>query len=255
MPHLAANGQELHYQLLGEGSEGDTPCVFAHGLLIDNLSSWYFGAAPVVAATRRAVCYDLRGHGLSSHATEGYDVSTGAADLVALLDALELKEVDLAGQSFGALIALRVALDHPDRIRRLVLCEAPLPPSRLEEMAGVLRADPDELLAMLPDSLREAFTSGKRRALKAAQRLERLLTQTSLVADLQAEGDLPDEVLGRVQQPTLLLYGETSSCRGVGDRLEALIPDARLEALDGGHYLAAERAADVGGLIQEFLDG
>ena len=255
MPHLRANAQELHYQLLGEGGEGDTPCVFAHGLLIDNLSSWYFGAAPVVATSRRAVCYDLRGHGLSAPAELGYDVATGAADLVALLDALELEEVDLAGQSYGALIALRVALDHPQRVRRLVLCEAPLPPSRLEEMAGVLRADPDELLSMLPDSLREAFTSGKRRAMKAAQRLERLLTQTSLVADLQAEGDLSDEVLSLVQQRTLLLYGEASSCRGVGDRLEGLIPDARLEVLDGGHYLAAERAADVGRLIREFLDG
>ena len=68
MPHVAANDQELHFQLLGESGEGDTPCVFAHGLLIDNLSSWYFGAAPVVATKRRAVCYDLRGHGLSSHA-------------------------------------------------------------------------------------------------------------------------------------------------------------------------------------------
>ena len=255
MPHVKANGQELHYQLLGEGCEGDTSCVFAHGLLIDNLSSWYFGAAPVVAAKRRAVCYDLRGHGLSSHAAEGYDVSTGAADLVALLDALELEEVDLAGQSFGALIALRVALEHPDRVRRLVLCEAPLPPSRLEEMAGVLRADPDELLAMLPDSLREAFISGERRALKIARRLERLLGETSLVADLQAESDLPDEVLANVTQRTLLLYGEASSCRGVGDRLAALIPDAQLETLEGGHYLAAERAAEVGGLIKEFLHG
>ncbi len=255
MPHVAANGQELHYQLLGDSSEGDAPCVFAHGLLIDNLSSWYFGAAPVVATEREALCYDLRGHGLSSHAAEGYDVATGAADLVALLDALELKEVDLAGQSFGALIALRVALDHPDRVRRLVLCEAPLPPSRLEEMAGVLRADSDELLAMLPDSLREAFTSGKRRALKAARRLERLLTETSLVTDLEAEADLSDEVLRGVKQRTLLLYGEASSCRGVGDRLAELIPDARLEALDGGHYLAAERAREVGALIKEFLDG
>ena len=73
--------------------------------------------------------------------------------------------------------------------------------------------------------------------------------------DLQAEGDLSDEVLGRVQQQTLLLYGESSSCREVGDRLAGLIPDARLETLDGGHYLAAERAREVGELIQEFLDG
>jgi len=255
VPHITANGLELHHQLLGEGVEGVTPCVFAHGLLIDNLSSWYFGAAPIVATTRPVVCYDLRGHGLSSHAADGYDVSTGAADLVALLDALELKQVDLVGQSWGALISLCVALEHPDRVRRLVLCEAPLPPSRLEEMAGVLSADTDELLEMLPDSLREAFTSGNRRALKLGRRLQRLLTETSLVEDLQAEGDLSDETLSSLTQETLLLYGERSSCLAVGGRLAGLIEGARLETLDGGHYLAAERAPEIGRLIQEFLDG
>ena len=255
MPHVTANGLELHHQLLGEGGEGAIPCVFAHGLLIDNLSSWYFGAAPLVATSRPAICYDLRGHGLSSHAADGYDVATGACDLIALLDALELERVDLAGQSWGALICLRVALEHPERVRRLVLCEAPLPPSRLEEMAGVLSADTDELLRMLPDSLREAFTSGKRRARKAASRLQRLLTETTLVADLQAEGDLSDDTLRDVTQETLLLYGDASSCRSVGDRLAELIPGARLETLAGGHYLALECASDVGQLILEFLDG
>jgi len=255
VPHVVANGLELHHQLLGEGGEGAIPCVFAHGLLIDNLSSWYFGAAPLVATSRPVICYDLRGHGLSSHAADGYDVATGANDLVALLDALELERVDLAGQSWGALICLRVALERPERVRRLVLCEAPLPPSRLEEMAGVLSADTDDLLEMLPESLREAFTSGKRRAIKAASRLQRLLTETSLVADLQAEGDLPDETLGSVTQETLLLYGDASSCRSVGDRLAGLIPCARLETLAGGHYLALERAPEVGRLILEFLDG
>ena len=123
MPHVTANGLELHHQLLGEREEGSTPCVFAHGLLIANLCSWFFGAAPIVATSRPALCYDLRGHGLSSPAADGYDVATGAGDLVALLDALELERVDLAGQSWGALICLRVALAHPERVRRLVLCD------------------------------------------------------------------------------------------------------------------------------------
>ena len=97
MPHVTANGLELHHQLLGEREEGSTPCVFAHGLLIDNLCSWFFGAAPIVATTRHVICYDLRGHGLSAHAADGYDVATCASDLVGLLDALELERVDLVG--------------------------------------------------------------------------------------------------------------------------------------------------------------
>jgi pimeloyl-ACP methyl ester carboxylesterase len=255
VPHAVANGLELHHQLLGAAREGQTPCVFAHGLLIDNLSSWYFGAAPIVATTRQAICYDLRGHGLSTHTPDGHDVATGVADLLALLDSLGLERADLAGQSWGALICLRLALEHPERVRRLVLCEAPLPPSSLEEMTSVLSSDADELLKMLPDSLREAFASGKRRALKTARRLERLLTETTLVADLKAETDLPDETLRSLQHETLLLYGDASSCRGVGDRLATLLPNSRLEVLAGGHYLAAQRAPEVGRLIQEFLDG
>jgi esterase len=255
VPHLTANDQELHHQLLGDATSDATPCVFAHGLLVDNLSSWYFGAAPIVAASRLAVCYDLRGHGLSSHAADGYDVGTGARDLIALLDSLGLQQVDLAGQSWGALICLRVALEHPKRVRRLVLCEAPLPPSSLTEMASVINSDPQALLNMLPESLREAFTGGKRRALKAASRLKRLLTESSLIADLKAEGDIDDELLAALSKETLLLYGDDSSCRPVADRLLELIPHASLKTLPGGHYLAAERASDVGALIKEFLDG
>ena len=255
MPQLSANEQELHYQLLGETTGDATACVFAHGLLVDNLSSWYFGAAPIVSSSRLAVCYDLRGHGLSSHAKDGYGVATGARDLLALLDSLELQQVDLVGQSWGALICLRVALEHPERVRRLVLCEAPLPPSSLSEMASVLSADPQELLGMLPESLREAFSGGKRRAIKAARRLQRLLTESTLVSDLKAEGDIPDERLATLSHETLLLYGEDSSCRPVADRLLSSLPAASLKTLPGGHYLAAERAADVGALIKEFLDG
>ena len=66
---------------------------------------------------------------------------------------------------------------------------------------------------------------------------------------------MTDEELGRVSQETLLLYGERSSCLAVGDRLQGLIHGARLETLEGGHYLAAERAPEVGRLIKEFLDG
>ena len=257
MSFLELNQVRFHVQELGPGAESgeSTPAFMAHGLLVDNLASWYFGAAPRVARDRRVVLYDLRGHGRSEAVPTGYDVATGATDLAALVDATSEGPVHLIGHSYGALVALRCALDHPHLVRSLGLVEAPLPPSRLEEMRSIATSDPKKLLAALPEGLRGALLSGRRRAARARKSLEFLLRESSLVADLAAEEDVADDQLARLDVPVQLIYGERSSCRPVGDRLLAAFPQARLEVLDGGHYLSVERSAEVGEIHAGFLHG
>ena len=257
MSFLELNQVRFHVQELGPGAESgeSTPAFMAHGLLVDNLASWYFGAAPRVARDRRVVLYDLRGHGRSEAVPTGYDVATGATDLAALVDATSEGPVHLIGHSYGALVALRCALDHPHLVRSLGLVEAPLPPSRLEEMRSIATSDPKKLLAALPEGLRGALLSGRRRAARARKSLEFLLRESSLVADLAAEEDVADDQLARLDVPVQLIYGERSSCRPVGDRLLAAFPHARLEVLDGGHYLSVERSAEVGEILAGFLHG
>ncbi len=246
-------------QELGGGSTDKcaeaTPVFMVHGLLVDNLSSWYFGAGPRLAEDRRVVLYDLRGHGRSQAERAGYDVASGAADLSALVGELSSGPVHVVGHSWGALVALRFALDHPDRVVRLGLVEAPLPPSRLEEMRSIAEANPAELLKALPEGLRDSLLSGRRRAAKARKSLQFLLAETSLVADLAAEPDVDDSELNRLACPVQLIYGSQSSCLPVGSRLLGAIPQASLQVLEGGHYLSLERAAEVGEILQEFLRG
>ena len=241
-------------QVLGSNSAGkSTPAVMVHGLLVDNLASWYFGAAPMLAHDREVIVYDLRGHGRSERATGGYDVGTMAEDLRALIEHQGHPTVDLVGHSYGALVALRLALNRPDLVRRLVLVEAPLPPSRLEELRDFLTADPERLLEALPENLRAALLGGKRRAARAARALQFLLAESSLITDLKAEQDIPDSDLAALKLPVLCVYGARSSCRSVGDRLANALPDAELLTLDGGHYLSVEKAAEVGEAIAAFL--
>ncbi|MDP6930055.1 MAG: alpha/beta hydrolase [Planctomycetota bacterium] len=251
MPFLRANGLTFHVQSIGEGS----PVVMLHGLLVDNLASWYFTVAPSLARNRRVVMFDLRGHGKSERARDGYSTVSMAGDLSALLDELQIDTLDLVGHSFGALVALRFALENPDRVRRLVLVEAPLPPSQLEEMVEFVQSGPEKIVQSMPDGMQGALRAGSRRAAKIISALKFLLGESSLVADLQAEGDIPDDELRQIACPVLCFYGKNSSCRSVGDRLTRIIPDTRLIELDGGHYLPLEHGATIGEEIGEFLSG
>lgn len=254
VPYTQVNGVRLHVQELGAPGRHPT-AVLLHGLLVDNLSSWYFTAAPRLARERRVVLYDLRGHGKSERAPAGYDTASLAADLGRLVAGLDAGPVDLVGHSYGALVALRYAREHPEHVRRLALVEAPLPPSRFGELEAWLDAEPEQLLAALPEGLRAGIESGGRRARRALAALGFLLGESSLVADLKAEADVPDAELARLALPVLLVYGRSSSCRGVGERLERALPDARRVELDGGHYLHLERPAELAASLEAFLDG
>jgi pimeloyl-ACP methyl ester carboxylesterase len=255
---ISAAGTSLHVQALGppQRDEAARPTVvMLHGLFVGTLATWYFTAAPSLARDRRVIAYDLRGHGKSERVRQGYDVATMAGDLAAVTDAMGAHSLDLVGHSYGALVALRFALDRPERVRRLVLIEAPLPPSRFRELDELTSRSPEDMLAALPEAMRGMLTSGGRRARRLLESFQFLASETTLLADLRREPDLADAELGRVRCPVLCVYGHRSSCRDVGDRLVRTIPGARLEVLSGGHFLPLEAPGPLTHLLAEFLDG
>jgi pimeloyl-ACP methyl ester carboxylesterase len=82
---------------------------------------------PALARDFQVVAVDQRGIGLSDKPQDGYDAGTLAGDLVALMDALGHQRFALVGFDTGMLISYALAADHPDRLARLVVGEAPLP--------------------------------------------------------------------------------------------------------------------------------
>ena len=111
MAETTANGLCFHYQSLGAGRGDERLVVFLHGLVMDNLSSWYFTVANPVATRTEVLLYDLRGHGKTERPKTGYAVSDHVDDLTALLDALELSDrpLELVGNSFGGILAMAFA--------------------------------------------------------------------------------------------------------------------------------------------------
>ncbi len=275
MSCVEANGLTFHVQELGQGP----PVAMIHGMFLGNLASWYFSVAPILAGEHRVLMYDLRGHGRSERATTGYDLDTQAADLRALTARFDGQPLDLVGHSYGGLVALRFAVDHPERVRRLAIVEAPLPPQQIAENRAVLGLHPDMMLEvmdparlraaigaaghdadelmgrLLPPGMKDTLLGSKRRLRNFFRGLHFLMTETTIGRDVEAERDFTSAELANLERPVLAVYGESSSCRPAGDRLAAELPQARLEIMPCGHYVLGERPLELAELIRGFLHG
>jgi pimeloyl-ACP methyl ester carboxylesterase len=108
-----------------EEGEQDTgpPVVLLHGWTGSRRS--FAPLLPLVSRRVRAVAVDLRGHGDADKPPTGYELPTLAADVVAVLDELDVDRAVLVGASSGGYVAQQVAVSAPDRVAGLVLAGAP----------------------------------------------------------------------------------------------------------------------------------
>src|SRR6476660_4268884 len=119
--YVDAGDVRLHAVIGGDGP----PLLLVHGWP----ETWYAWrmVMPALARDFQVIAVDQRGIGLSDKPQGGYDTGTQAHDMVALMEALGHKRFALYGTDTGMPIAYAVAADHPDRVVRLVVSEAPLP--------------------------------------------------------------------------------------------------------------------------------
>lgn len=255
MPELTANGCRFFYQRIGSG---EPTAVFLHGLVMDNLSSWWYTVATRAARHADVLCYDLRGHGMSERPPGGYTVADSVADLTGILDELGIDHpVHLIGNSYGGVVGLAFAGAHPQRTASLVLLEAHAAVEGLDERdADMLAHGLDLAGTLLDDTVVNRWLDhiAGRKLNRMADRAKDLLTNTSLVDDLRASPPFTAEALAAIACPTLLLFGEHSDIFTRAELLERLIPTAQLHVLEGIDHTALMSATpEVRRLIVEWL--
>jgi pimeloyl-ACP methyl ester carboxylesterase len=118
---IATNGAKIYVRIGGKG-----PAV----LLLHGYGETGDMWAPLAARLMRdhtVIVPDLRGMGLSSRPAGGYDKKTQGEDIAGLLDALKIGKVDLVTHDIGNMVGYAFAAQHPDRVTKFVLIDAPLP--------------------------------------------------------------------------------------------------------------------------------
>ncbi len=240
------------------------PVLLIHGVGA-RLDNWD-GVVAALGGRFTTIRFDLRGHGESSKPPGPYSAALFAADARALLDHLGIGRCHVAGHSLGATVALRLALDAPDRVERLALLSAVAGRTDeerqrvMERLAIVEHGIPGEHFRR---SLSRWFSDEFRRdnpellERYAARNMENDPQAYAAAYHVLATADLADEA-PRVRVPTLIVTGEgdIGSNPRMARLLHERIPGSELEILPGlRHALLIEAPATVAWLLDAFFAG
>lgn len=250
MPVIEVNKTNVHIQELNAGAKESV--LMVHSML-GSLAEYYFSIAPVLAREYHIILYDLKGHGKSEKAARGYGLQAMTEDLLALMDILKLQSVHLAGYSYGALIALKMAASHPHKIKKLAIIEAPDPDG--QEILELTNAySKRHLTDYLAKSTHQNLPFGKRRLDQMHGMCEFLLKETSFRAEtLEDRNFFTGSEIDGILHDTLLVYGDCSDCAPVGNRLYQKMQGSRLLFIQGNHYLPLQAPALVASQLSAFF--
>jgi pimeloyl-ACP methyl ester carboxylesterase len=221
LPHIRANGLNVHYTVEGAGP----PVIMLHGATSAAATDWS-AQRPLFRKAFRIYLVDARGHaGTKWDVRDGFSRDMMVDDLLAFADALGLETFHLVGFSMGAMTALTFATRHPERLRTAIISGIDVAREPRSSVARRLM-DPERIEREEPAWA--AQLEKRHGPVQGEGAWKRLLS--AIVHDVATASLLTFEDLRRVRLPVLLVYGDRDVFVPV-DHAVALykqLPDARL---------------------------
>jgi pimeloyl-ACP methyl ester carboxylesterase len=255
MPWAQVGPSDIYYQEAGDGQ----PLVLLHGM--SSCAEAWFQQFEAFSPFFRVVAYDSVNHGHSANSPRDQPEPDRADELEGFLQVLGLTRPIIAGNSMGALTALRWAVRHPDDAAALVpsgMGIGPFPAGTARSRTEPL----DEHTLFLP--VGGALTEGLRtrdpllyerylRIRSTATRLEALRHPRTRSMVRPGREDL-DEAVATIRSPMLVVAGELDWLAPNARALAAAVPGAKLRLVkDSPHNVYYETAAEYNQAVAEFL--
>ncbi|MGD9724902.1 MAG: alpha/beta fold hydrolase [Nitrospiraceae bacterium] len=236
-----------------EAGAGD-PVIFVHGVVTtSNIFPQYVGA---YQPRFRGIAVDLRGYGDSDKPPTGFTIDQFSNDLIRLADALHIDRAVWVGVSMGGMILQRLALDHPERVRALVLVSTTDGAMILDRDIPTIGAPRDYAQVsrqMIIESFPPDIPSATYQPL-----LDRIPTWNATVIREALTSMSQFNVhgrLARITAPTLIMVGakDDVATPAIAKGIQAQIAGAQLVEFDTGHFMMAEDPDRFRTVLGEFL--
>src|SRR5438067_34870 len=197
--YAEVNGIKLYHEIYGQGE----PLVLIHGGLttIDEMQGW----VQPLAEKRRVIAVEMQGHGRTADTDRPMSFATMGDDIAALLNHLKIPKAFVVGHSFGGAIAIRVAIQHPDKVRRLVVVSSPHARSAWypETQEGM-----SQVGAALADALMQTRTGQLSKQWPEPQRFPQFLDKFGKM--MGEDYDWSAEI-AKLPMPVLLVFADNDS--------------------------------------------
>jgi 3-oxoadipate enol-lactonase len=263
--YVDTNGQQIYYEMHGEGES----LILIMGIGGDS-TMWAPYQVPAFSTKYQVIVLDNRDAGRSSKATSSYTIADMADDVAGLLDGLGIERAHILGISMGGMIAQEFALQHPDRLNKMILTgtggatgRAKFDPImawnfvKQHDTDGPAFAAQQFIWLFSTDFLRNHQAVDKTLALFAGN--PNPFSPEAYAR--QAEAYLQHDALNRlkdVKVPTLVISGEQDRLAPpwIARELAGAIPDAMFRLVEGSgasHALILERPDDFNKIVMSFL--
>ena len=239
--YVAVNGLQMYYEDEGEGS----PLLLLHGGLA-TIDSSFGELLPSLRKRVRVITPEMQGHGRTADRSGPLELNQMVDDMAALLNKLGLDHINVAGYSLGGIVAIGLAIRHPEMVASVTLIGTPFSSDDLDSQ--VRNAIKDSGIEDLPAPLRDAYLLNA----PSPQHLEEFVAK---VHDLLLSFRWSDEQLRHITAPCLMILGDhdiVSVERAILNYRKlhygqlAILPAS-------GHDAILSRDALVLALVQQFL--
>jgi non-heme chloroperoxidase len=248
-----------------QGDASGLPVLLLHGFG-DSWRSFEL-VLPYLPESIHAVALTMRGHGDASRPASGYGIRDFAADLAQFQDAIGMHATVIAGHSMGSGVALRFAIDHPERTLGLVLVGA----SPTMGATTATREFWDSTVSKLTDPVDPALIRGMTESVltrpvppafldatvREGLKVPAFVWKAAFESRWSQEGDYSAE-LSKIRAPTLIVWGDHDArySRGEQEALASAIADSRFLVYPGaGHFLHWEEPQRFASDVVTFAEG
>lgn len=241
--YASVNGLKMYYEIQGTGR----PLVLLHGGLC-TIEACLGKVRPPLATNRKTVAVEQQAHGHTADIDRPLTFEQMADDTVALLRQLKIENADFLGYSDGGNVALRIAMRHPDLVRKLVVLGANynndgLVPG-LVEAFKVLKAED------IPKEFQEAYAKVAPDPKQWPTLVAKVMKQA-----LEFKGWRPEDIQS-IRAPTLVMIGDADIVRPEhAVEMFHLLPHGQLAVLPvSDHFAPVQRPDWIVSMTKEFLD-